>query len=312
MKITALSLLIGCGAVWGEPAPPTKQPVVVQRVPAPQQQAATTVPVILPAPSMHNKTAEAALDLSTKWLDDLTRPTRAEDGAVQYQYGRGLPVVVCAPLRICAVELEAGESVLGKPDIGDSTRWEVQTRTFGAEEQSTPVIVIKPQEDAGYKTGDTNLLVLTTKRMYYFRLVAEPKDGKYTGRIGFRYPESEERQAVQRQQIALQHRPAPKPAALAVEKLHFNYTVTGGKDYMRPTRVYDDGQQTIIEMPAAISSRELPAFSIVEDGKKITSNHKFADGRYVVERLFDEAVLTLGAGKKTKKVTIVREAKEGS
>ena len=42
-------------------------------------------------------------------------PAAGPDGKVPYSYGAGLPTVVCAPLRICIIELQLGEKVMGEP-----------------------------------------------------------------------------------------------------------------------------------------------------------------------------------------------------
>ena len=72
--------------------------------------------------------------------------------------------MVCAPLRVCIVELQAGEKIVGEPQIGDSVRWNISPGMYGDGDQATQMIVLKPQE-AGL---DTNLLVATDRRAYYF------------------------------------------------------------------------------------------------------------------------------------------------
>src|SRR5215471_19276080 len=52
--------------------------------------------------------AEAAVNVSEKWLRETMAPAPGPDGRVLYSYGAGLPTVVCAPLRVCTVELQSG------------------------------------------------------------------------------------------------------------------------------------------------------------------------------------------------------------
>jgi type IV secretion system protein TrbG len=66
-----------------------------------------------------------------------TAPATGEDGRVLYSFGAGLPVVVCAPLRVCIVELEPGEEMVGEPHIGDSVRWNISPAVYGAGESAT-------------------------------------------------------------------------------------------------------------------------------------------------------------------------------
>jgi type IV secretion system protein TrbG len=127
-------------------------------------------------------TAEAAVQVSEKWLTEATTPSPGPDGRVVYTYGAGLPTVVCAPLRVCIVELQAGEQLVGEPQIGDSVRWNIAPALYGKADGQTTLIVIKPQ-DSGL---DTNLLVTTNRRAYYLRLISKPVD--YVARVSFAYP----------------------------------------------------------------------------------------------------------------------------
>ena len=63
-----------------------------------------------------------ALKVSEHWRSEGTQPAAGADGRVLYSFGSGLATVVCAPLRICIIELQAGEKITGEPQIGDSLR----------------------------------------------------------------------------------------------------------------------------------------------------------------------------------------------
>ena len=116
-------------------------------------------------------TAQEAVRVSEKWRGEKLAPAAGSDGRVMYAYGAGLPMIVCAPLRVCMVELQAGERIIGEPHIGDSVRWHISPAMYGAGEQATSVIVLKPQVPG----LDTNLLITTDRRAYYLRLVSKPK-----------------------------------------------------------------------------------------------------------------------------------------
>ncbi len=93
--------------------------------------------------------------------------------------------MVCAPLRVCMIELQAGEKIIGEPHIGDSVRWNISPAMYGTGEDSTPVIVLKPQTPG----LDTNLLVMTDRRAYYIRLISKPEE--YVARVAFDYPDDD-------------------------------------------------------------------------------------------------------------------------
>jgi type IV secretion system protein TrbG len=258
-----------------------------------------------------SRSEQEAVKVSERWRGEGTTPAPGPDGRVLYSYGSGLPTVVCAPLRVCIIELQAGEKVIGEPHIGDSVRWIISPAMYGTGDQATSIIVLKPQSPG----LDTNLLVTTDRRAYYLRLVSKPEE--YVARVAFAYPEDDsaakwqQQMDAQRAQERLGHRSGDTPVALVTaEKLNFDYRITGGTDDMRPRRVFDDGAKTYIQMPAEVQHREAPVLLVIgSDGKGEMTNYRLKDQTYIVDRLFDRANLVLGSGKKAQKVEIVREPK---
>lgn len=254
-------------------------------------------------------TALEAVRVSETWRAEQNTPASGKDGRVLYAYGAGLPVVVCAPLRVCLIELQSGERITGEPQIGDSVRWNVSPATYGQGEETTSVIVLKPQEPG----LDTNLLITTDRRAYYLRLVSKPQD--YVARVAFSYPEEENSQKWQQQMLAqraeAEERKADAqltPAMITADKLNFNYKITGGNEQIRPVRVFDDGAKTYIQMRPEIQSFEAPVLLVLgSDGKGEMTNYRVQRQTYIVDRMFDRARLIHGAGKKAQKVEITRE-----
>ena len=282
------------------PGPPAQQPVSAKRVPA----TASASPD-LPLP----QTALEAVRVSERWRAEANPPAAGPDGRVMYTFGAGLPTVVCAPLRVCIIELQAGEKIVGEPHIGDSVRWLISPAMFGTADQTTPVIVLKPQAPG----LDTNLLVTTDRRAYYLRLISKAEE--YVARVAFAYPDDENGRNWQ-QQLAEQHAlearqkqsPEVTPAMISAEKLNFDYVIRGGDEHLRPRRVFDDSAKTYIQMPPDIQHREAPVLVVVgKDGKGEMTNYRVKDQTYIVDRLFDHANLILGSGKKAQKVEISRE-----
>jgi type IV secretion system protein TrbG len=258
-----------------------------------------------------NPSEREAVKVSERWRGEGTAPAAGTDGRVLYSFGSGLPTVVCAPLRICIIELQAGEKIAGEPQIGDSVRWLISPAMYGTGDQATSIVVLKPQSPG----LDTNLLITTDRRAYYLRLISKPED--YVARIAFAYPEDDSA-AKWQQQMAAQHaqeklgrRAASElPGLVAAEKLNFGYRITGGDDNIRPRRVFDDGAKTYIQMPAGIQHREAPILLVLgSDGKGEMTNYRVKEQTYIVDRLFDRANLVLGSGRKAQKVEITREPK---
>ncbi len=59
--------------------------------------------------------AKEALSVGQDWMTENHTPAPGKDGRVLYTYGAGLPTLVCAPLRVCVVELEPGKKLVGEP-----------------------------------------------------------------------------------------------------------------------------------------------------------------------------------------------------
>lgn len=270
-------------------------------------------PVMLKREVPLNPAVQNALAQAEQLKAEPVQTTTGKDGRVLFTYGVGLPTVICAPLRVCTIELQPGEKIMGEPEIGDSTRWEIVPASSGTGEMLTPIIVLKP-----HAVGlDTNLVVTTDKRTYYLRLIS--KDTEYIARTAFTYKEDEDKRWAQylneQQQRTQQAQAKATVVELpgdALERLNFHYTVTGGSDSIRPLRVCDDGSKTYITMPDAVLHRELPTLIIEalnvkgEKGQEMV-NYRVKGNMYIVDRLFDRAALLLGVGKKADKVEIRRD-----
>lgn len=286
---------------FANPAVPSAAPATADNKVPKNYQPRTDLPL--------NPTALEAVHVSEIWRAGENSPTSGKDGRVLYAYGAGLPVVVCAPLRVCTIELQPREKITSEPQIGDSVRWNVSPATYGQGEDTTSVIVLKPQEPG----LDTNLLITTDRRAYYLRLISKPQD--YVARVAFSYPEDENNEKwrqhllAQRAQ-ALQEKSDARstPTVITADKLNFNYKIRGGNEQIRPVRVFDDGAKTYIQMRPEIQNRETPALLVLgPDGKGEMTNYRVQQQTFIVDRLFDRARLVLGAGKKAEKVEITRE-----
>jgi type IV secretion system protein TrbG len=251
-------------------------------------------------------TANDAVTVSDHWQTTRDTPAEGRDGRVVYSEGGGMPAVVCAPLRLCIVELQSGEKLTGEPQIGDSVRWSIEPASFGSGESITPLIVIKPK-GVGL---DTNLVVTTDRRTYYLRLMSTSQD--YVARIAFDYPDDNGAKwssALQEQAKAIREAQSDKGVktlADTVEALNIDYSIKGDAA-IRPIRVVDDGVHTYIQMSPAVLHREAPVLAILgADGKAEMVNYRVQGSVYVVDRLFERGRLILGSGRKAQKADITR------
>ena len=289
----------------------TTHPAVSPITSTPPTGESTVLPGYKPKTDVQlTKTAQEAVQMSEKWMAEHNQPAVGRDGRVLYSYGAGLPTLVCAPLRVCMIELQAGEKLVGEPQIGDSVRWNLSPAMYGSGTSLTSVIVLKPQAPG----LDTNLLVTTDRRAYYLRLLSKPED--YVARLAFAYPDEEEKDRKWQRQLAEMKEKQAKTTRIAelppnaIDSMNFGYRLKGGDDNIRPVRVFDDGKKTYIQISQGARNREAPVLVVIgTDGKQEMVNYRVKDDMYIVDRLFERAELVLGAGKKARKVEIDRERK---
>ena len=252
------------------------------------------------------RSAEHAVGQSKGWLNAENKSTVGDDGRVMFTFGAGLPVVVCAPLRVCVIELQPGERVNKEVQLGDTVRWIVTPAESGSGKTAQTLVVIKPKE-VGL---DTNLVIPTDKRNYYIRLVSRSSD--YVARVAFNYPDEAraawEAYSAKRGDLA-KSEVAPDMAAMSIERLKFDYTMEGEASF-RPVRVLDNGEKTYIQLPSSSKADEIPVLVVLNsDGKEQLVNSRFINGWYEVDRLFDRAALILGVGSEQRKIVITNNGR---
>jgi type IV secretion system protein TrbG len=302
--------------------PLTSQRLIVQSSPAGGTAAekGSEVPSSWKPPHAElNNTAVSAVAVAQQWQTGVGIPTPGPDGRVLYVFGQGMPVLVCAPLRVCAVELQAGEHLQSQPQIGDSRRWEITPVMSGSGLDQTPLLVVKPIEPG----LETDLIIPTDRRTYVVRLVSDPT--RFISRLAFQYPADDrakwaafqaqqdaatrDAEAVAEQRAQEQAKDkqmgAVPMAENALDNLYFDYKLSGDPAY-RPERVLDDGQHTYLIFPSDGRFRELPTLLMLVKGKTELVNFRVDGTRYIVDRLFDKAILVVGVGKKQTRVTITR------
>jgi type IV secretion system protein VirB9 len=132
-----------------------------------------------------------ALNLSADWSRRNVAPMLADGGKVVFVHGASLPTIVAAPMQVCDVELQAGETV-NEIVVGDSARWMVESGTAGSGPGLVAHLFIKPV-DAGQ---ESSAVVTTDRRVYHLRLVSQRAG--HTPYVGFLYSGELRQQAAQR------------------------------------------------------------------------------------------------------------------
>ena len=95
--------------------------------------------------------------------------------------------------------------------------------------------------------------------------------------------------------------------------MNFKYAIDGAVAW-KPVRVYNDGVRTVIQMPAAMAQTEAPALLVVRkegglftDDETVQVNYRVQGDRYIVDTVFDKAILIAGVGHGQDRVTITKE-----
>jgi type IV secretion system protein VirB9 len=242
------------------------------------------------------------------WKETGRAPIIRKDEFIQYPYGLTEAVVTCQPLRVCDIELETGEEVTNV-SLGDSTRWLASPAFSGDRDALTPHVLVKPTEFG----IATNGIITTSRRTYYLALVAPAKPTTHVRRIKFYYPQDLVQQAngVFRAKAAERKRDQDTTVArlsrVAIDTLNFNYQVDGADVPWKPVRVFDDGTRVFIQMPEAMRVTEAPALLVkTRAGDTALVNYRLRQSYYVVDKLFETAVLVVGVGRQQERVTIRR------
>ena len=255
----------------------------------------------------------AAIDLAKKWQaanPSGAKPVAGPDGSIRFLFGSQQPSIVCAVLQVCDIELQPGEQV-NSIHLGDQARWLVEPAVTGQGALEVQHLIIKPL-DVGL---ETSLVVTTNRRTYHMRLRSHRRD--FMPRVGFTYPEDAiaKWDAIKiRENHAMDVRRSRTLPGTGeyLGNLDFAYSVAGDAAW-KPLRVYNDGQKTIIQMPAIMAQTEAPTLlllnkegGIFSDDETVIVNYRLQGDRYIVDAVFDKAILVAGVGGNQSRVTISR------
>lgn len=274
-------------------------PVMAQQVPS--LGAATELPPVeLVTPAKVRLTPKEAhgVALASEWMENPDKPRMDDDGSVRYLFGATLPTLVCAPMQICVIRMEAGEQV-NKIDAADKVRWKFSPSIVGKGANAVTEIIVKVK-DAGL---EQSIRVATDRRAYTIRLRSTVSD--WMPSLSFDYPDDVDAEweayaAVREMSVTA----TTLPTGQTFDHLDFGFKITGDKPEWMPLRVYTDGSKTFIQFPPYVN--EAPALVAMDGGQEQIINYRVQGDRYVVDKVIDKAALISGVGRKQARVTISR------
>jgi P-type conjugative transfer protein TrbG len=234
--------------------------------------------------------------ISGRWRGSRGLVTKGPDGKVVFLYGEIQPSVVCSPLQVCDIELQAGE-VVRDVLVGDTVRWKVEPATSGAAGGQAVHLIVKPSEPGLV----TSMVVTTSRRTYHIQLKSHQT--QYMARVGFEFPEDVSAKLAD---VNARMEASTIPGAgVPAEQLQFGYSISGRARW-RPSRVYSDGTKTYIQFPRSVSGQDAPVLFVVSGGQNRIVNYRMKNDMMIVDYIVDKAVLVSGVGWKQEKITIRR------
>jgi P-type conjugative transfer protein TrbG len=252
---------------------------------------------------------KTAIAIAQKWQTARAtgmKPVPGPEGSVRFVYGAQQINIVCAVLQVCDVELQPGEQV-NNMNIGDP-RFTVEPAISGVGATEVQHLIIKPL-DVGLTTS---LIVTTNRRTYHMRLRSHRSE--FMPRVGFTYTEDAVAKWDAIKTLEVKHKleqtiPQTKEY---LGDLDFAYAVSGSAAW-KPVRVYNDGVKTIIQMPEAMTKTEAPTLLLVRkdggifsDDETVMVNYRVHGDRYIVDNIFEKAILIAGVGRSQDRVTITK------
>ncbi len=179
------------------------------------------------------------------------------------------------------IEFEQGETI-GTISMGNPSLWLFESlgnRLF-----------LKPVGEDG---SETNMTVITTKRVYHFELMAREAKGIADKNlifvVKFVYPDEKEKNIVEFAKTNL----SDEPDLRDLSKYNFNYQYTGEKN-IAPSKVFDNGQFTYFQF--SNKNSEIPAiFNVDADGFESLVNYRVSADYVIVERVGAQFTLRNGS-----------------
>ncbi|EDP6893723.1 P-type conjugative transfer protein TrbG [Campylobacter lari] len=252
------------------------------------------------------------LAIAQKWINSKTTTIQGNNGEVIFLYGEAMPSIITAPLRLTDIALEPGE-IIKDVQIGDSIRWAVSLSISGEEPYLVSHIIIKPTD----KNLQTTMNIMTNKRVYRLNLVSEAK--KFMPAVSFNYAnniiktlENYKNQMKIKSEAKNFYKTKNDEIPSNIDNLDFGYSIKGEAQF-KPLRVYNDGIKTYIQMPKNIKFYEAPALMILDSSKeKQIVNYRLKYDTFIVDRLFNKAILLSNVGSKQEKIIITKHSNKAN
>lgn len=239
------------------------------------------------ASEMSSGSPDRAIEKAKKNATQVATDDKFVNAITVYNFSEGmLYEIYTSPNKTTDIMFQKGEEICDV-GAGDTERWSIDQTFSGSGPDKRLHLFVKPKK-AGLHT---NFVIPTTKRTYHLELRSY-KNVYQTG-VSWNYPKEEfEKQVARIKGEKLKEDNEVNNIDLL--SMNFDYEIIGTANW-KPVRVFDDGNKTFIKFPEKIGSDELPPlFLVSEENKTQLVNYRFKMGYYIVDRIFDAAVLKMG------------------
>ena len=255
-----------------------------------------------------------SVSLSKEWLNNGNKSFRGADGSVSFLFGATMPRIVVAPLKITDIQFQKGEKILDV-QLGDTTRWMTSPSLSGEGENQVSHLLLKTT-DVGL---ETTLFISTNRRTYHINLFSRKHE--YMPIVSFKYKdeinkkwESYNNHFKKQERIKKEATTLKVTSMLSknINNLDFDYNIKGNSSW-KPTRVYNDGIKTYIQMPKNMLFNEAPIFMVLDknDNNQLV-NYRLKESNYIVDKLFHKGMLIIGVGDEQEKIIIEKKGSSES
>lgn len=274
------------------------------------QETPTTPPSILPINNNNFKLQVGQDPAITKAYNEYLKtgvaPNIITDGFTEFAFSSNQqPIITTAPFALTVISLEPGEKVTNVTP--SDNRWGCSIAVSGSGSSIQYQVLIKPPAP----NLSANFIITTNKRMYDIKAVSTDINGKYDRDVRFWYPDEIqtylENQNVEQSDDISDVYSDSTSSNINLMSLNFNYSISNtlfSSPSWKPTQVFDDGTHTYIKFPPTISNEDMPALFIQNGSTKELVNYRSKPPYFVVDKIFNQAILVLGVGSSQTSITI--------
>lgn len=232
-------------------------------------------------------------------------PNIKTDGFERFAFSNmSMPVINCVPFQETIISLQPGEKFTSITS-GDPQNLSYQVAVSGSSTGTeTQQVLVKPGKDQ----MSTNLVIATDKRIYNILIVVGASSKKVTRNVGFWYPDDMTASLNQRIEKSNEDLNAEHMAQVDLKNANFDYKISGDSPSWKPTRIFDDGKHTWIQMPPGTDNKNLPTILIQSDsGQDMKYNVSYYSPYMIIDGIFGQAKLVAGVGSSQVEVDVTNK-----